>query len=326
MNKFSLSIISEEPTPDLTILKIASASRNSSSQLYPDRVLITTPNIEDLHKKIGKKLNLHGIKDVESQILLHLANDRIENFESFDDFLRYDFKVASVTESLSIKWSFIFDSSGIGNPHLHCVALRFSDFPAPGALLQRMLNARAGDQDENDPDFLAPTVCKLDFADNRFASELFSVVSDWIKAQPRVEPAFELITKLRSYEHSIRTFIENTLPTIVLLAYLGIWLELLPDSIANSVKYSVAWMIGGGAVFLLARYIAAGLAQIFSNNIRRMSLAPIFQLTSGDGNRITRYIARSQKSAVVLIVTGLIYGISQGLGVFLASKILTHLF
>ena len=249
MKNLSISIISEDSTPDLKILKIASASRNSSSQLYPDRVLVTIPNIEDLHKKIAKKLNLHGIKNIESQILLHLANDRVENFESFHDFLCYDFKVDPVTESLSIKWSFIFDSSGVGNPHLHCVALRFSDFPAPGALLQRMLNARARDQDENDLDFFAPTVCKLDFSDNRFASELFAVVRDWIKAQPRVEPAFPSMTKLKNHEDSIRAFIENTLPTIALLAYLGVWLGLLPDSIANSVKYSVAWMIGGVQFF-----------------------------------------------------------------------------
>ncbi len=268
---------------------------------------------------------MHGIKDLESQVSLHFANDRVENFDSFDSFLKYDFKVDPLTESLGIKWSFIFDSTGVGNPHLHCVSLRFADFPAPGALLQRMLSSRAGDQDESDPDFLAPTVCKLDFADNRFATELFSVVSDWIKAQPRVEPAFGFMLKLKSYEDSIRKFIENTLPTIALLAYLGIWLGLLPENISNSVKYSVAWMIGGGAVFLLARYIAVGLAAILGKNIRRMSLVPIFQLTSGDSNRITRYIARSQKSAMVLIATGLLYGLSQGLGVYLASKILTHL-
>ncbi len=326
MKNYSLSIISEEPTPELTVLKIASASRNSSSQIYADRILLTTPNIEDLHKKISKKLHLHGIKDIQSQVTLSFANDRVENFDSFDSFLRYDFKVDPLTESLGIKWSFIFDSVGMGNPHLHCVSLRFADRPAPGALLQRMLSARAGDQDENDPDFLAPTVCKLDFADNRFATELFSVVSDWIKAQPRVEPAFGFMLKLKNYEGAIRAFIENTLPTVVLLAYLGIWLGLLPDSISNSVKYSVAWMIGGGAVFLLARYSAAGLAGILSTNVRRMSLVPIFQLTSGDGNRITRYVARSQKSAVVLIVTGLLYGLSQGVGAYLASKVLTHLF
>lgn len=325
MKNIALSITSEEPTPDLTVLKIASASRNSSSQIYADRILLTIPNIEDLHKKIAKKLCLHGIKDIDSQITLIFANDRMENFESFDSFLNYDFKVDPLTESLGIKWSFIFDSAGVGNPHLHCMSLRFSDFPAPGALLQRMLNSRASDQDDNEPDFFAPTVCKLDFADNRFANELFTVVSDWIKAQPRVEPAFALMFKLKNYESSISNFIEHTLPTIALLAYLGIWLGLLPDSISQSVKYSVAWMIGGGAIFQLARYFATGLARILGKNVRRMSLVPIFQLTSGDQNRITRYIARSQKSAIVLIATGLLYGLSQGLGVYLASKILTHL-
>jgi len=324
LKKHSLSIISEEPNSDLTVLKIASASRNSSSQLYGDRILLTIPNIQDLHKKIKQKLNLHGIKDLESSCSLQFKSDRVENFDSIDSFLQYDFKLESLTESLAIKWTFIFNSMEAGNPHLHCVSLRFADFPAPGALLQRMLSARAGDNDEQDPDFFAPTVCKLDFADNRFATELFSVVSGWIKAQPRVEPAFEVINQIKNYEDLIRSFIENTLPIVALFAYLGVWLGLLPEQISTPVKYSVAWMIGGGAIFLLANYISKAVARIIGKNIRRMSLVPIFQLTSGDTNQITRYIARSQKSAYVLIATGVMYGLSQGFGLYLASKIFSH--
>jgi len=326
LSKYSLSVVSDEPAQNLTVLKIASASRNSSSQIYPQRIQLTPPNLEDLHKKILKKLNLHGIRDVDSQVNLYLANDRIEDFESFEAFQKYDLKVDSITESLRLKWSFIFDSAGTGNRHLHCVSLRFSETPAPGAFLQRMLSARADDQDENDPDFFAPTVCKLDFADSRFASELFAVVSDWIKAQPKVEPTFAFVLKIREYEDFISRSIANTLPTIVLLAYVGIWLGLVPDAISGSVKYAVAWMLGGGALFLLARYAAYALGRMLQVNIRRMSLVPIFQLTSGDGNRITRYLAKSHKSALVLMATGVLYGISQGLGLYLASKILTHVF
>jgi hypothetical protein len=326
LKKFSLSVASEEPTQNLTVLKIASASRNSSSQIYPQRIQLTPPNLDDLHKKILKKLNLHGIKDVDSQVNLYLANDRIEDFESFDAFREYDLKIDSITETLRLKWSFIFDSAGNGNPHPHCVSLRFSETPAPGAFLQKMLSARAGDQDENDPDFFAPTVCKLDFADSRFASELFAVVSDWIKAQPKIEPIFAFVLKVREHEDLISRSIANTLPTIALFAYVGIWLGLVPDVVSNSVKYAVAWTLAGGALFLLARYVASSLGRVLQVNIRRMSLAPIFQLTSGDSNRITRYLAKSQKSALVLMAMGILYGLSQGLGLYLASKILTHIF
>lgn len=324
MNKFAVSLISEEPSTELTVLKIASASRNTSTQLYPDRVQISRNQLEDLHNKLLRKLELHRILDVDVDVNLHFENDRIQTFCTLNDFLRYDLKTDSLTESLTFKWSFVFDSSGTGEPHLHSIYLKFAEVPNASVILQKMLSSRAEDGDNMETDVFSPVVCKLDFSDSRFASELFSVVREWLKGQPRVEPTFGFVLKLRKYNDAIKRFIDNTLPTLAVLAYVGIWLGLLPESVSSSTKYAVAWMLGGAAIFLLARYAASALGRVLESNVRRVSLVPVFQLTSGDSNRITRYLARSQKSAITLVATGLLYGLSQGIGVFLASKILTH--
>ena len=324
MNKFAVSVIAEDQSPEMTILKIASASRNTSSQLYPERIQVSRLQLEDLDKKIRRKLQLHGIDDVDTDGTLHFASDRIEGFRDFSDFMAYDLKIDNLTESLAFKWSFLFDSTNSGTLHLHSIYIRFADAPTPGVLLQKMLSARAEDAEGIEPDLFSPVVCKLDFADNRFSSELFAVLTDWVKAQPRVEPTFGFVFKLRQYSSQITRFIESTLPTLAALAYVGIWLGLLPDSVSSSTKYAVAWMLGGSAVFLLSRYASGALGRLLERHIRRVTLAPVFQLTSGDNNRITKYLARSQRSAITLVATGLVYGLSQGIGLYLASKVLTH--
>jgi len=325
LNKFAVSVIADDESPEMTVLKIASASRNTSSQLYSDRIQVSRLQLEDLDKKIRRKLQLHGIHEVDTDATLHFENDRIEGFQDFAHFMLYDLKIDNLTESLSFKWSFIFDSANAGTQHLHSIYVRFADTPAPGVLLQKMLSARAEDAEGVEPDFFSPVVCKLDFADNRFSSELFAVVTDWVKAQPRVEPTFGFVLKLRLYREKIKRFIENTLPTLAVLAYVGIWLGLLPEAVSSSTKYAVAWMLGGAAVFLLSRYCSGALGRILERHVLRVTLAPVFQLTSGDNNRVTKYLARSQKSAITIVVTGVLYGIAQAIGLYLASKILTHL-
>jgi hypothetical protein len=36
----------------------------------------------------------------------------------------------------------------------------------------------------------------------------------------------------------------------MILGYIGIWLGIFPLDVSNSVRYSAAWILGGGAVFL----------------------------------------------------------------------------
>lgn len=203
--------------------------------------------------------------------------------------------------------------------------MRFAETPAPGAFLQKMLSTRAIDADDVEPDFFAPTVCRLDFADSTFADELFALVGDWIKAQPKAEPAFDLITKIIKFDELIERTVNLSIPAMAIITYVGIWLGMLPNETTSSVKNAVAWALGGIAVLITSQYIAATFNRFINKSIRKIALIPIFRITSGDNNRVTRYLAKSQKSTIALIATGVTYGISQGAGVFFAKKILNHM-
>jgi hypothetical protein len=318
-----LTVVSEEESTNVTVLRIATAARNSVTQLYSNRPQIFLKQIEELDKKIVRKLALHQIFEVSISICLQLENDRIINLSRLCDLLSYDFETETLTDSITLRWSFIFDPEGKDDQHLHSIFLKISESPTAGIFLQKMLSTRTDDLERPDGDIFSPISCKVDFADNRFSSEVLALITEWVEAQPRAETTFGFVNRLRKHGGAITTFISNTLPPLVVLAYVGAWLGYAPLPITNSTKYSAAWILGGGAIFLVARYAATLINKFFERHIRRISIVPLFQITAGDKNRMTKYMATSQRSVIVLAVGGFLYGFFKVVGIYLASLILS---
>lgn len=323
MNDQQLSVIAEKSPTNVTVLRIATAARNSVTQLYSNRPQVFMKQVEELDKKIVRKLALHQIFEVTTSVCLQFENDRVVNLSSFSDLGSYDFDLEVLTDSISLRWSFVFDPSGKDDQHLHSIFVKISESPTAGILLQKMLSTRTDDLERPDADIFSPVACKLDFADSRFSSEILALVTEWVEAQPRAETAFGFVKYLRSHGESITAFISNTLPSLAVLAYVGVWLGYVPESFTSSMKYSAAWILGGGALYLVARYAAVLINKFFVRHIRRISTVPLFQITAGDRNRMTTYMAKSQRSVIVLAVGGLLYGFFKAVGVYLASLIVT---
>jgi hypothetical protein len=318
-----LSVVAEKQSTNVTVLRIATAAKNSVTQLYPKRPQMFLKQIEEIDKKIVRKLALHQIFDVNISICLQLESDRIINLSSIKDLMEYDFEIETLTDSISLRWSFVFDPEGKNDQHLHSVFLKITESPTAGILLQKMLSTRTDDLERPDSDMFSPISCKVDFADNRFSTELLALVTEWVEAQPRAETAFDFVNRIRDHGESITNFVSNTLPPLTVLAYVGVWLAYVPLSITASTKYSAAWILGGGAIFLVARYVAILINKFFGRHIRRISIVPLFQITAGDRNRMIKYMARSQRSVIVLAIGGLLYGFFKTVGVYLASLVIT---
>ena len=79
----------------------------------------------------------------------------------------------------------------------------------------------------------------------------------------------------------------------------------------------------GGALYLVSRYVALLINSFFARHIRSISAVPLFQLTAGDKNRMTKYMARSQRSVFVLVAGAILYGFSKGIGLYLAALVFT---
>lgn len=321
MENHKLSVVAEEPSNHVTVLRIATAAKNSITQLYRNRPQIYVTHIEELDKKVVRKLALHKIFEVTTSVCLQFENDRIVNLSSIGDFIRHDFETETLTESISLRWSFVFDPDGNDGEHLHSIFIKISETPTTGVFLQKMLSTRTEDLERPDGDLFSPISCKVDFADSRFSSEVMALVTEWVEAQPRAETTFGFVRYLRKHGDKISAFILNTLPPLSVLAYVGAWLGYVPASFTTSTKYAAAWILLGGAIFLIARYVALLINTFFERHIRRISTVPLFQVTAGDRNRMTSYMARSQRSVYYLAGGGLFYGFFKVIGVYLASLI-----
>ena len=245
------------------------------------------------------------------------------NLSSIADLEKEDFEVNVLTDSISLRWSFVFDPSGNDDPHLHSIFVKISESPSAGLFLQRMLSTRTDDLERPDGDIFSPVACKLDFADSRFSSEILSLVTEWVEAQPRAETAFGFVKWLGKNSTTLTSFISNSLPPLAVLAYVGAWLGYIPHPITNSTKYAAAWILGGGALFLIARYAVSLVNKFFERHMRRISIVPLFQITAGDRNKMTSYMAKSQQSFILLVISWVFYGAFKAVGFYLASLIFT---
>lgn len=318
----NLLVSSTEEAKNLTVLRISSVAKNNSTEFFSERVQVSQNSIFDLNRKILEKLNLHKIRDVNAVLTIQFKNDKTVTFVPFDDFKKFDLKIDSLTNLLSLKWSFIFDSANDGNPHLHSVYVRICERPNPGIIMQKMMTGFNEDLDSLDNDAYSPIVCKVDFIDNRFSVELQSVVREWVLSLPKAEHSFDIIKWLQKNEDRITSIISGTFPAVMILGYIGIWLGIFPLDISTSVRFAVAWILGGGAIFLLARYGAQSMNRLLRKQIRKICNVPVFDITAGDGNQITKYMAKSKGSMFSLVGEALVYGAFKAVGLYFATYIL----
>ena len=316
----------DDQSRNAVVLTIASPARNSVTQLYPARVQVSGASVEDIDRKLTQKLELHQIDQIHTSFSIGYANDRTEVSESIKHFRTQDRKVDLLTNVLTLKWSFVFDSSGHGEDQLHSVVIRISERPNAGMVFQRLASGHTEDMDSLDGEMFAPVFCKVDFLENRFSSELLAVVTEWVSALPRAEPTFGVIPWLWRRSESIVDLVNGTFPSIAMIGALGIWMAYLPEWMTSSIKVAVAWMMLSGVVFLFARYIALHLGRMFERHLGRICAVPIFQITAGDSNRMTKYLAKSHKSMFALAVAGLAYGVFEAIGVFLGGVLVARFF
>lgn len=325
-NNLQLSVVSEVENINTTVLRIASAAKNSITQFYPKRIMLNPQSLEDLHRKITEKLRTHHIFDVGLSASIQFENDRTANFDSITKISKGDYTTDALTQLIILKWSFIFDLANNGESngggHLHTIYVRISESPNMGLVLQKLLSKRNEDSESLDSDAFSPIVCKVDFIDSRFSNEILALITEWVNALPKAEPISDVITWLRKKEEKITTFTSLTFPTVIVLAYIGLWLGVVPNAESMSVRIAAAWVLGGAAIYQLSNYFISILNKFLGKHLRQISDVPVFMITSGDNNKITKYLSRSKNSIIKLAFSGVLYGVFKAIGLYLATFIL----
>lgn len=322
----SLVVVEEDEKRNAIVLTLASPAQNSVVQLYPERVQVSCRSIDELDKKLSEKLRLHSINQVNSHFSIKFENDRTQNIDSIEKFCALDSSIAHLTNVVTARWSFVFAAAGEGSEHVHSVLVRISERPNPGILLQRFISGRTEDIDSLDGEAFATVSCKVDFLEGRFSTELLALVSEWVNALPKAEPTFGIFKWLRNNIDEVQSFIQGTFPPLVMLAALGLWMAFLPAWITSSVRIAVGWIVLSGVIFLLSRYFASFINKILGKNIARICNVPVFQITAGDKNKMTEYLAKSHQSAIKIAAGGFVYGSFKALALYMVTRLMTRLF
>lgn len=305
---------------EIAVLRVASASKNSQSQFYPSPVRVSGLAIGELHKKMLEKLKLHKIDAVTLNLTLKLANDKSINFTDAASLASFDTQVSSLTSLVSLKWNFLFNSDE--QDHLHSVYVRISERPNPAMLLQKAMSLSSEELESFDREALASISCRVDFFDGRFSNELLAVVSEWVASLPKAEPTFGLVKWLDEHEEDIGRFVVGVSPCVCLAALAAIWVTYVPDQIAGSLRYGIAWLLLSGIAFYFSRYIAILLMKFFAKNISRMNSVPVFDITAGDRQKLTKFLAKSHRASIYAGGSALTYGFLKGIGLWLASSLI----
>ncbi|MGN8004068.1 hypothetical protein ACTJKQ_12835 [Acidovorax sp. 22279] len=327
--QFQVSVLDDSShVGDVAVLRVASAANNSLSQFYSKQVQVSRAALADLKQNIERKLALNRVPkdEINFSISIKFANDKTitldapEKLSSGVDLQQ----VPSTTQMVTFRVSFPCDLHGSGKSELHSIYIRIAERPHPALILQKAMSGLSDDLESLDNEAFSPVSCKIDFVDGTFSDELLSIVTQWVESLPQGSSTFGIVRWAQSHQSEIHNWIFATFPCLALLAYAGIWFSLNPEG--TTTRIAVAWVICGTVVFEAARYLSVIFSQTFSKQVQRINNVPIFKITAGDENKMTKYLAKNQKSWIVLGITALCYGALKGLGLYLASKLLTNFF
>ncbi|HUN91062.1 MAG TPA: hypothetical protein VMU33_03320 [Burkholderiaceae bacterium] len=316
----------DRPDRNAIVLTIASPAKNSLTQLYSEPVRISPVALLDLDRKLREKLRRHRIERVSQQFSIEFTNDRIVTFASCGDFSTFDTQTPLLTHVVTAKWNFITEADAGDNPQLHAIHVRVAERPTTAQMLRQMLSDRAEDSVNIDSKIFTTVSCTIDFLEGAFSTELLAIVTEWVEVLPRAEATSRIAIWLRDHNISITRFIDGVLPPLALLAMTSVWLSYLPKSMTEMIRVAVAWIIVSFIVFLVMGYFSNSLNLFLNRHLSRICTVPVFDITAGDNNQLTRYFARSRNSFWKLAAAGIVTGAFKGVAVYLVGVLLRDLF
>ena len=123
---------------------------------YSDNLRIDFNELNNLHQKMMQLCDVHSIVASNLSIAVFHAQERKEQFTSFERFRAYNTGTSSPTVSLLMKYNFSLTPAGVSQPQEYEVAI--------------LLSSRIAQQKELEDD--APPFLKGDLSDSRPAPQL----------------------------------------------------------------------------------------------------------------------------------------------------------
>lgn len=271
--------------------KITRSRLGAITKVYTDQYSCDLKALKEVFQVVADKLApLSGTESPEFSFLI-----------SFDDKTHYDGVLVNLqaTESVPIgkrtdrvvmRWA--VNTLVDGQPNELSVTVRISNPMNPLLFLQAALSKSPGDVDNLEFE-MGSTCVTVDGADQGFADEVFLRIQNWINARKKAYPVFELHTFYLKWDWWFQQINHSLLPLLLILIT-SIYIQRL-DPI-GFFAYSPA-LFGG---FMVLRSFGMKLDEVMEKWARRAGYLPIFEITNGDSDHLTKLVASSKNSVLKL--------------------------
>ncbi|PTN08863.1 hypothetical protein [Nitrosomonas aestuarii] len=294
---------------------VSTSKLGAVTKLYTDKFICNEKAILRIHSQICEKLGT-----------LHPSSNGLQYIVSFTDrthFEHNDFQYLNntinhsekCTERLILNWAI---SHKIGDiPNELSVIVRLSNPVNPLLVIQAALSKSPSELDNFEFEHGSSVSVSITGATQMFAEEIFSIIGKWIEGCIQPQPFITFNRFLRKHHGKIEFLNYWLFPILCITAY---FLFLKEQSIENMIPLLLLGIIGHEYL----RRLASSLNSRVDRWNRTSSSFSIFDLTGGDANQQTKFIADSKNSTIKLIIANtisFILSVLAGYTVFLLTQV-----
>lgn len=319
----SVSLYNQTLEQFKSLFYLVKGKRDTQIKLFSDNKTFTRAALIELNEKIQEKLLLHNVTNKLVTISVILSNNHIKFYGNWNEFLKERWDTSEETDSVTISWDFemILPNRLNTIPQTHSLKVRFGKELKPGEILQIMMIG--GDENEIE-ESQAQMVAKVDFVNATIATELLEKVNEWYKALPLKKEENQINIFLNKNSNVIMLLTEILIIIAGLTLFFPIAQYLLNDSIKLStssefLKYNFYLVAGVFITFTVFTRIGSFYSRKIYHVIDKLHGTPLFELTSGDKNELTRIMRLNKtlrreiylKLFISLISSSILYGIGH---------------
>lgn len=302
MENSQLTTLSQNTMPaciDIETFKsmyyILKAKRDTDIKLYDDDKNFTFDDFKELNRKIYTKLRNHVYTTDMVNIVVGMKNKESISFGSWAQFCEYDWNTPQVVKYIVLEWTVQINLPEKPIPQEHSVRIKIGNDLTPNEVIS-LLFANGNDIDIEQAQ--SQMVCKIDFVNPQFCSELFSVVSEWYNALPTngSRGKHRIYKWLAGHNNLITTLIQLLLLLAGVLCIntsyyiLKDYLNQLPNTLQD-----IRVLSGGFLLLYIFHIIGKFLSSHVYNRLNNLQRPQTIEITKGDKNAHSEIINKNKK-------------------------------
>jgi hypothetical protein len=270
---------------------ITKSKLGAITKIYSDRYVCDIESLKSLIKTINEKLKSIDSSDDEFSFLISF-NDQT-HFDGVQEiFSKKTFETDKITDRIVFKWSL---ETMIGDTKNNLsITVRISNPINPFMFLQAALSKSPNEIDNIDFE-LGSTCVTVDGATQHYADEVFLHVKNWINARNKSYNSFDVGTFYKKYEWFIDQTLTSVFPLLVVIV-----ISFYIKSKEQQLQMLMIPVIT--SLFFVVRSVASKLTLKMTSWAQKSNKLSLFQITSGDDNKLTKSLSVSRNSSLKIIL------------------------